>query len=140
MLNYQQNANQGRYRSMIPTRKISETILEFGDPIIAELPENAPKEEMEAVMLLIVSAWNAVVLDDWNKTRKFEKAFLKSLMPMPKEFESIPRKLIKRKKRKYSSDPRAVGNYWVIEKNGELVFRAEARLDLQGVEGIGVMQ
>jgi hypothetical protein len=80
------------------------------------------------------------VLDDWNKTREFEKAFLKALMPIPKEFESIPRKLIKRKKRKYSTDPRAVGNYWVIEKNGELVFRAEARLDLQGVEGIGVVQ
>ena len=61
-------------------------------------------------------------------------------MPIPKEFESIPRKLIKRKKRKYSTDPRAVGNYEVIEKNGELVFKAEARLDLQGVEGIGVMQ
>jgi hypothetical protein len=125
---------------MIPNRKISETILEFGEPILEELPENASKEEMEAAMRLIVSAWNAVVLDDWNKTREFEKAFLKALMPIPKEFESIPRKLIKRKKRKYSSDPRAVGNYWVIEKNGELVFRAEAHLDLQRVEGIGVMQ
>ena len=31
-------------------------------------------------------------------------------------------------------------NYWVIEKNGELVFRAEARLDLRGVEGIEVVQ
>ena len=125
---------------MIPNRKISETILEFGEPILEKLPDNASKEEMEAAMRLIVSAWNAVVLDDWNKTREFEKAFLKALMPIRKEFESVPRKLIKRKKRKYSSDPRAVGNYWVIEKNGELVLRAEARLDLQGVEGIGVMQ
>ena len=125
---------------MIPNRKISETILEFGEPILEELPENASKEEMEAAMRLIVSAWNAVVLDDWNKTREFEKAFLEALIPMPKEFESIPKKLIKRKKRKYSTDPRAVGNYWVIEKNGGLVFKAEARLDLQGVKGIGVMQ
>jgi len=31
-------------------------------------------------------------------------------------------------------------NHWVIEKNGELVVRAEARLDLQGIEGIGVKQ
>ena len=125
---------------MIPNRKISETILEFGEPILEELPENASKEEMEAAMRLIVSAWNAVVLDDWNKIREFEKAFLEALIPMPKEFESIPKKLIKRKKRKYSTDPRAVGNCWVIEKNGGLVFKAEARLDLQGVKGIGVMQ
>jgi len=31
-------------------------------------------------------------------------------------------------------------NYWVIGKNGELVFRAEARSDLQGVEGSRVKQ
>jgi len=125
---------------MIPTRKISETILEFGDPILQGLPENASKEELDAAMRLIVSAWNAVVLDDWNKTTRAEKEFLKALKPVPKEFESVARKLIKRKRRKYSSDPRAVGNYWVIEKNGELVFRAEARLDLQGVKTIGVKQ
>jgi len=125
---------------MIPSRKISETILEFGDPVLQELPESATKEDFEAVMLLVVSAWNAVVLDEWNKTRKFEKEFIKALRPMPKEFDGIPRKLIWRKKRKYSSDPRAVGNYWVIEKNGGYVFRAEARLDLQGIEGIGVKQ
>jgi len=103
---------------MIPTRKISETILEFDDPILQELPESSTKEDFEAVMRLVVSAWNAVVLDEWNKTRKFEKEFIKALRPMPKEFDGISRKLIWRKKRKYSSDPRAVGNYWVIEKNG----------------------
>jgi hypothetical protein len=101
----------------------------------SDLSENEPSE-LEEVMRLIVSAWNAVVLDDWNKTRKVEKELLKALKPMPEEFESIPRKLIKRKKRRYFSDSRAVGNYWVIEKNGELVFRAEARLNVQGVEGI----
>jgi len=31
-------------------------------------------------------------------------------------------------------------NYWVIGKNGELVFRAEARSDLQGVEASRVKQ
>jgi hypothetical protein len=119
---------------------MSETILEFGEPILQELSGDASKEELEAAMRLIVSAWNAVVLDDWNKTTRAETELLKALKPMPKEFESIARKLIKRKRRKYSSDPRAVGNYWVIQKNGELVFRAEARLDLQGVEVIGVKQ
>ena len=63
---------------MIPSRKISETILEFGDPVLQELPESATKEDFEAVMLLVVSAWNAVVLDEWNKTRKFEKEFIKA--------------------------------------------------------------
>jgi hypothetical protein len=125
---------------MIPNRKISETILEYGAPILQELPENSTKEDYEAAFRLIVSAWNAVVLDEWNKTTKFEKTFLKALSPVPIQFKGIPKMLIKRKKRYYSTDPRAVGEYWVIEKNDGMVFRAEARLDLEGVEIIGGKQ
>jgi len=122
---------------MIPTRKISETILDFGSPILRVLPENVTKEEFEAAIRFIVTAWNAVVLDGWNKTKKYEIEYCKALDKMPIEISGALGKLIKRKKRKYSSDLRAVGNYWVIEKNGEFVFRAEARLDLQGVKAIG---
>lgn len=112
----------------------------FGEPILQELPENSTKDEVEAAFHLIVSAWNAVVLDEWGRSRKFEKEFLNALSSIPAEFRNIPKRLIKRKKRKFSMDPRAVGDYWVIEKNGEMVFRAEARLDLSGVETIGAKQ
>jgi len=125
---------------MIPTRKISETILEFGSSIVQELPEDANKEEFEAVMRIIVSAWNAVVLGEWNKTKRFENELIKALNPSPREMQLIVKRLIMRKKRKYSLDPRAVGNYWIIEKDGEFVFRAEARLDIKGVEAVGEKQ
>lgn len=78
-------------------------------------------------MRIIVSAWNAVVLDGWDKTNQLEDEFIKALSTSPREMQLIAKQLIERKKHKYSSDPRAVGNYWVIEKNGEFVFRAEAR-------------
>jgi len=123
---------------MIPTRKISETIIEYGSPILQELPENASKEEYEHAFRLIVSAWNTVILDEQNKSKKFEKEFLKALGSMPKEFSHIPKQLLKRKKRNYSADPRAVGEYSVIEKNGEIVFRADARLDLEKVDTVGL--
>ena len=125
---------------MIPTRKISETIIMFGEPILRELPNNPTKEEVERAFRIIISAWNSVVLDKWNKNRKFEKAFLNTLRSIPAESSHIPKRLIKRKKRKFSMDPRAVGEYWVIEENGEMVFRAEARLDLSGVETVGSKQ
>jgi len=96
---------------MIPTRKISETILEFGSPILRVLPENVTKEEFEAAIRFIVTAWNAVVLDGWHKTNKFENEYCQALGEMPIEISGALGKLIKRKKRKYSSDPRAVGNY-----------------------------
>jgi len=76
---------------MIPTRKISETIIEFGEPILQELPENSTKEEFEAAFRIVVTAWNAVVLDGYNKNRKFEKAFLSALRSMPTAFSGIPK-------------------------------------------------
>lgn len=114
--------------------------MEFGAPILQELPDNSTKEEFEMAFRIIVSAWNAVVLDECNKTRKFEKAFLSALQSIPSEFSGIPKQLIRRKKRRYSTDPRSVGDYWVVENNGGLVFRAEARLDLKGIDTIGVKQ
>ncbi len=85
-------------------------------------------------MRIVVSAWNAVALDEWNKTNYFENEFLIALSSMPDEMQLIAKNLIIRKKTKYSSDTRAVGNYCVLEKDGEFVFRAEARLDLKGAE------
>lgn len=125
---------------MIPTRKISETVIEFGEPILQELPENTTKEEFEAAFRIVVTAWNAVVLDGYNKNRKFEKAFLSALRSMPTQFSGIPKRLIKRKKRRYSTDPRSVGKYWVVERDGELVFRAEARLGLKEIDTVGLKQ
>ena len=125
---------------MIPARKISETILEFGSPMLRGLPENVTKDEFEAVLRFIVTAWNSVVLDGWYKTNKYESEFRQALSQMPIEISGTLEKLINRKKRKYSSDPRAVGNYSVIEKNGEFIFRAEARLDLQRVKEVGSPQ
>ena len=51
---------------MIPSKKISQTVLEFGKSIIAGLPVNYTKEEFEATMKVVVTAWNAVVMDSWG--------------------------------------------------------------------------
>jgi len=125
---------------MIPTRKISETIIEFGTPILQELPNEPSKEEYDAAFRLIVSAWNAVTLDKQNKTNKFEKAFLPVLNEIPKKLRNILKAMLKKRKKTYSSDQRAVGEYSVIEKNGEIVFRADARVDLEKINPVGGKQ
>ncbi len=115
---------------MIPNTKISQTILEFGKDIILGLPENASKDDFEAAMRVVVSAWNAVVIDSWNKSSEFEESLMKTLEGAPKEMIVIMKRLIKRKKKKFIADPRGVGKYWVKEKNGEFVFGCEARVDI----------
>lgn len=89
-------------------------------------------------MRVIIAVWNAVVLDDWNKSDKFEKELLLTMKDQPREMQIIIKRLIKRKKKKFENDPRAVGDHWVKEKHGEFVFGCEARLDLEKVATEGL--
>ena len=121
---------------MIPTRKISETILDFGSPVFQSLPEDASKFQFEASARVVVCAWNAVVLDEWNKTDKNEKSLLFTLSEEPKEMQLIVKRLIKRKKKMFSNDLRGVGHYEIVIRGSELIFRAEARGDIEHMQGL----
>jgi hypothetical protein len=116
---------------MIPNTKISQTILEFGKPVILQLPDNHTKEEFEFVIRIVISVWNAVVMDGWNKSNRFETELLSAIENAPKEAQIEIKRLLKRKKNKYGSDPRAVGEHWVREQNGEFIFGCEARLSVE---------
>jgi len=116
---------------MIPNAKISQTILEFGKSVIMQLPNKHTKEEFERAIKIVITAWNAVVLDGWNRSNRYETELLSVLKKAPDEAQTEVKRLIKRKKEKYGSDPRAVGHYWVREQNGEFIFGCEARLGLK---------
>lgn len=116
---------------MIPNTKISATILEFGRPLISELPPDHSKEEFEHVITIIITIWNAVVMDVWENTDKYESEILSAVQTAPEEVQIEIKQLIKRKKTKFGADPRAVGNYWIREQDGELVFGCEARLNVK---------
>lgn len=124
---------------MITNTKISQTILEFGKDLVLALPDNCSRNAMEATMQVIIIVWNSVVIDSWNKNNNFEMELIEMMKSEPKEIQIIIKRLIKRKKRKYPNDPRAVGKHWLKEKNGELVFGCEARLDTEKVSVEGVL-
>ena len=105
---------------MILSAKISHTILEFGRPVIVQLPDGHTKEQFEEVISIVIVVWNAVVMDAWDKTNKFEKELLSRLEVSPKQAKIEMKRLIKRKKTKFKADPRAVGNYWVRAQDGSL--------------------
>lgn len=111
---------------MIPNTKISQTILEFGKSVILQLPDDHTKEEFEAMLSIVITTWNSVVIDAWNKTDKYERELIERLENAPKQVKIDVKRLIKRKKSKFSADLRAVGNHWVREKNGEFIFGCEA--------------
>ena len=116
---------------MVLNSKISHTILEFGKSQILSLPQDYTKEEFEAVINIIVVVWNAVVMDSWENNNKFETELLKTIESTSKQGLIEVKRLIKRKKTKFASDPRGVSNYWIREQNGEYIFGCEARLDVE---------
>ncbi|MDA0788236.1 MAG: hypothetical protein O2780_02130 [Proteobacteria bacterium] len=116
---------------MIPNTKISHTILEFGRSLIQQLPHDHTKEEFEAVISIVISIWNAVAIDGWNKNDRFETEVLAAMRKAPKEAQIETKRLLKRRKTAYGSDPRAVGNHWIREENGEFIFGCEARLNVE---------
>ena len=78
-------------------------------------------------MTLVVTAWNAVVIDEWNHDNEMKEMFLHAVSSIPSEYQGLPELLFERKRIKYPGEQWMVGNYEVKEKNGALVFRAEAR-------------
>jgi len=96
---------------MIPNTKISQTILEFGKSVILQLPDDHTKEEFESVITIVITAWNAVVMDGWNKSDRFETELLSAMDYAPKAAKIEIERLLKRKKHRYDSDPRAGGDY-----------------------------
>ena len=116
---------------MIRNTKISHTILVFGKSVILQLPNDHTKEEFETAISIVITAWNVVVMDDWEKNNRYEKELLSTIKKIPKEAQVEIKRLIKRKKKSFSSDPRAVGHHWVREQGGEFTFGCEARLNVE---------
>ena len=50
-------------RPRFPTRKISDTFLDFAEPLLSPLGAEASKQEMEGALQIAFTVWNAVVFD-----------------------------------------------------------------------------
>ena len=80
---------------------------------------NPSKEEFDGAIRIVISAWNAVVMDSWDNGNQFESLLLSCMAEGPKQAQVEIKRLIKRKKSKFRSDPRAVGEHWIREENGK---------------------
>lgn len=110
-----------------PQKKVSEIILEFGEPILSDLPVNHTKEEFEGSLRFIVCVWNAIILDVRDKCDENEKTLLHAISHGPPFMIEVLKMLILRKKTMYAKYLYGIGDYQVIERDGGFVFRAEAR-------------
>jgi len=116
----------------VPDRKISETILEFAEPILEPLGPVPELEPARRVLDLAVAVWNfhAMATPLWGKPHFLAEARAKMAGPdNPPGMATIFEKLLERRASLYGDDYRVVGT-WSLGPDGAggQSFRCDARL------------
>jgi hypothetical protein len=55
-------------------RPLSETVLDFGTPLLRELPDGVDLSRIHTVLAHVIETWNALVLAEQGRTRAFQSA------------------------------------------------------------------
>lgn len=101
----------------IPSRKISETIIDFGAPLIFDLDKDQPIEIVRSVFTIVIMVWNAHVMamPVWGQPQLLEELGKLLLTPgAARELIDTCAELAERRKQHFADDPRAVGE-WKVE-------------------------
>ena len=111
-------------------RKISETLLDFAQPLLECVPAHLPPQRLEEYLRLPITIWNAVILDELG-TMPGAVAQVRSRIAhagnaiQMEAFDSM----VERKRASFGSDHRLIGRHWVhVDPDGTFHIRAEARL------------
>lgn len=116
----------------IPERKISETIIEFGAPLIGKLDEKQPMDIVRAVFSLVITVWNAHVMamPVWGKPEAL--AQLRDLLRTPGTAPQMIQacsQLAARRQQHFAADPRAVGEWSIaFDHAGRVRLHCDARV------------
>ncbi|MGL6041547.1 MAG: hypothetical protein ACRC01_10145 [Deefgea sp.] len=105
---------------------ITQTVLTFAQPVLVGLPKPCSKEQFAGVMRTVLTVWNAVVKDGLEGGEKHETAVLATIATAPKPVQLMVKRLIKRKKTKFAEFDQVIGQHWVHEQGGEVLFGCEA--------------
>lgn len=109
-----------------PDRKISDTLLQFAEPLLHAFGPNATEAQMEQPLKIAWTVWNAVVYADVAK-KGHTLDLLRSSMERDFESKVLVEALIERKRTVFGDDQRLIGEYNLFRKDGEIRLRAEAR-------------
>lgn len=123
-----------RIKPRYPDRKMSETILDFGAPALAELPPEPALETFRQMMKIVILVWNfgSMTFSIWRaETGKDYGSQWKTLMKRagPEARAVFDELLRRRASAPFHEDQRAVGE-WSLHPDGQgsFNFRCEARL------------
>lgn len=108
-----------------PNRKISETFLDFSSPLLDTLGDATTKDEIEKILKITYTVWNAVVIDAVKNTNYV--AEIRESTKHDLGMSALIAQFIKRKKELFRDDLRMIGEYSVTLDGHEWRLRADAR-------------
>ena len=109
-----------------PTRRISETLLDFAEPVMSVFDGQATDEQLHKGLTLAVTIWNCFVLDGARGTTTYQD-MIRARFGDAWKSQPILREHVERRQKLFHDDMRAISDFQVYRKNGELRIRAEAR-------------
>ena len=112
-------------------RKFSETIVDFGNPLIRQLDADQPYETVHSTFEVVILIWNAHVMamPRWGKPRFLADLHQRLLDPQtPAPFAQAFELLSQRRAERFASDARAVGEWSVVQQSGQWRLRCDARV------------
>lgn len=107
-------------------RKISETLLDFSMPLLEAIGNRATKQQIESVLRITYSVWNAVNFDSIKGGTKYV-TMLRETMKKDLIGRGVIEELIKRKQDEFGDDLRLIGEYSLRTIKGEWRLRADVR-------------
>ncbi len=121
-----QHANK---RQTTSVRKISETLIDFAQPIIELIDDDTTEEQIEMGFVLVVTVWNSLVFEVVKNDPSYVETLWKSIYEMEVEDGiALMEALIARKRKKFNDDLRAIADYSISYSGGYLNVKADARL------------
>jgi hypothetical protein len=114
-----------------PERKISETVIDFGEPLVSELDSGMPIEVIRSVFEMVITVWNAHVtaMPRWGRPQFLADLERRLDDPqMPPEVVAALRTLSSRRSLpRFVSDDRAVGEWSLVGGAEGWRLRCDAR-------------
>ncbi|RKG47906.1 hypothetical protein D7X30_41270 [Corallococcus sp. AB011P] len=111
--------------------KISETLLEYVAPLLAQLPPGASLQQQQSFLQVVITVWNALVVVQWGEPDLLPDVYRRlEAMPQPGRatMRAMVDALVERKRRHFADDLRAVGRWELrVKPDGEVSLWAEAR-------------
>jgi hypothetical protein len=109
-----------------PDGKISATFLDFASPLIETISPDVGSPELEVILKLAFTVWNAVVFDAVKGDSRFVDEIRQATASDPGATVLVEQ-LLRRKRLVFADDHRLIGNYQLLEEDGTWILRAEAR-------------